>query len=960
MIIYVAYPFFILLLRMKKLLLLFILSAFIFPVALAQDFVLKGRVADAETPEEGLPSATAALFGNDTVMVAGTSTGNDGSFVLRVKKEGTYRLQISFVGYAQLAMNVQLKSGDRSVELGTLLLRKDEKLLKELQVTGLAQELTIKADTFVYHANAFRVPEGSTIAALIKQLPGLSMDSDGNLTFQGKAVSSILVNGKPFIGDANTAMSNIVSEAVQDVAVYEKTDEEKEFAGVHDAEKATVVDLKIKEEYMSMWNMNASIGGGTHSRYMTKAFASNFTERCRTAVYAQLNNISEDQVVDENGNWQNNSWSSFGGLYTYRKAGATISLDNGKGNTAGGYMKFDAEVELGHDSDNQDHITNVEEILGNAGTHYRYSRTLSSGRSRDISLKGDFTYNIDSLNRLSATLQYNYADSRNGTAQNSSLYSAAVNIAAPQLGLVGEEVSDELKALGINSTSAQGFNSWRRNDFTVDTRYVHRFKKEGYSFNVRVRYNVIGRRALYDALSCYRYFKVETPLAVERNYNVAPNDESELTMKAVLDGAFNKNILFSLSYRFSRARADEATALYRLDRYPYYSHSGLPVGVRPSTADSLAAVKDIFNSFYSQSTRNVHESNLHLQFLWDSFEATIGGDIYYIDEELRYNRGEVSYTPSRGYFDYTPQARLKWKPVKNGEISLSYYGYRHRIPLLDLLPVTDTSDQMVEFVNNPHLKDQWNNHFNLYSRWFNEKRGDSYSLYANYGIYRNSVEDIITTDPLTGKMRHTQENVNGCYYLSLGVNTEQPLDTERCWTLSAGAGYHINRNKSFIGAMGEEPRLSVIYSHSPRANMRLRWRSGMWSVNLSGDYSAEITRYDNTPEYNQYGHTIECSLQPQVDLPFGMKINTSFGFYGRRGYDNDIMNHDQWLLNATISQLLLKNKALTMQLEVVDLLHQRTSEFSYMTPQMRYFGKMKAFYSYVMLHAIYRFNIGGK
>ena len=141
--------------------------------------------------------------------------------------------------------------------------------------------------------------------------------------------------------------------------------------------------------------------------------------------------------------------------------------------------------------------------------------------------------------------------------------------------------------------------------------------------------------------------------------------------------------------------------------------------------------------------------------------------------------------------------------------------------------------------------------------------------------------------------------------------------------------------------------------------MLLKWRSGMWSVNLSGKYSAEIARYGSTPEYNQDGHTFECSLQPQVELPFGMKINASLMLYGRRGYADDIMNHDQWLMNATISQSLLKNKALTLQLEAVDLLQQRTAEYSYVSPSMRYFSREKVFFSYVMLHAIYRFNIGG-
>ena len=224
---------------MKKtlLILLFVFTAL---SAVAQNFAVQGRVVDAENVTEGLPSATVRLLKNDTTAVAAVPTAVAGRFDIA----GKYTLEISFVGCETMKKRVELTAKRPVARLGDLMLARDV-LLEELEVTGLAQELTIKADTFVYHANAFRVPEGSTIAALIKQLPGLTMDSDGNLTFQGKTVSSILVNGKPFIGDANTAMSNIVSDAVQDIAVYEKTDEEKEFAGVHDTDKASVVDLKI-------------------------------------------------------------------------------------------------------------------------------------------------------------------------------------------------------------------------------------------------------------------------------------------------------------------------------------------------------------------------------------------------------------------------------------------------------------------------------------------------------------------------------------------------------------------------------------------------------------------------------------------------------------------------------------------------------------------------------------------
>ena len=453
----------------------------------AQEFALSGKVLDAGDANQPIAMATVRLMKNDTLQVAACATEADGTFSLKAKSAGTYKVNISFVGYETLVKRVELTAKHPHVELGNLLLVPDEKLLREVSVTGLAQELTIKADTFVYHANAYRVPEGATIAALIKQLPGLSMDSDGNLTFQGKAVSSILVNGKPFIGDANTAMSNIVSDAVEEVAVYEKTDEEKEFAGVLDLEKATVVDLKIKKEYMSSWNVNVDAGAGTHSKYLAKAFASNFTDRRRTAVYAQVNNICENQSVDENGNWRS-GWGGGDGLFTYRKAGTIMSWDNGKANDAAGLFKLNAEVEVGHDNSEHDRMNNVETMLGSAGSHWSYNRTLVSTAMHDVNANIDFTYNIDSLSRLSANLVYNYYDTDMNASENTSVYSTAAGFENPELGLVGDAVSGELAAVGVNSHKILSDNYGNRSNFGADVRFIHRFRKEGYSLKASVEY----------------------------------------------------------------------------------------------------------------------------------------------------------------------------------------------------------------------------------------------------------------------------------------------------------------------------------------------------------------------------------------------------------------------------------------------------------------------------------------
>ena len=200
-------------------------------------------------------------------------------------------------------------------------------------------------------------------------------------------------------------------------------------------------------------------------------------------------------------------------------------------------------------------------------------------------------------------------------------------------------------------------------------------------------------------------------------------------------------------------------------------------------------------------------------------------------------------------------------------------------------------------------------------------------------------------------------NVDGNYNLSASFSTEQPLDTARHWILSASASLHFFHEKSYVGALGNNLGLSIVEKYRPYANIVLRWRKNIWSVVFKGEYEGGLSRYKDAQAYNENGHTLDVSLSPQIDLPFGMKINTSISYYAPFGYADPIFNRNQCIWNASISQSFLKSKALTLQLEGVDLLQQRTSVMTSMSPTSRTYIRTEAYLSYVMLHAIYKFSL---
>ena len=163
--------------------LLLMLLLGVLPVA-AQQNTVSGRVVDGET-KEALEKTTLQLYRigrRDTTFVTGTFTDGRGNFTLSGVSNGSYLLKFSFLGYKTLSRTVT--KGRQVVNLGTVSLEPDAVQLNEAVVTANVPKMVIKDDTVVYNADAFRVPEGSVIEALVEMLPGAKIDDDGKISIR--------------------------------------------------------------------------------------------------------------------------------------------------------------------------------------------------------------------------------------------------------------------------------------------------------------------------------------------------------------------------------------------------------------------------------------------------------------------------------------------------------------------------------------------------------------------------------------------------------------------------------------------------------------------------------------------------------------------------------------------------------------------------------------------------------
>ena len=128
------------------------LLALLMPIAiLAQtaNGVIKGKLIDSKS-KEALEFVTVALMPKgSTTPINGCNTDENGGFTLTQVKAGEYTLKISFVGYLDDTRNIQMTKSGR-IDLGTIRLKTDNKLLKEVVVTEQRSQMKFDIDKRVF------------------------------------------------------------------------------------------------------------------------------------------------------------------------------------------------------------------------------------------------------------------------------------------------------------------------------------------------------------------------------------------------------------------------------------------------------------------------------------------------------------------------------------------------------------------------------------------------------------------------------------------------------------------------------------------------------------------------------------------------------------------------------------------------------------------------------------------
>lgn len=157
---------------------------------------LTGKVAAPDG--SGLASAAISIRGaRDTVLVAGTLTGNEGGFQIPGLSPGRYSVRVSLVGYTPVSLEVDVAAGATSVSVGVIRLSANPIALDPLEVSGARAPVVLGADRTIYDTRQMPVAEAGVAADVLRHIDELEVDFNGRVTMRGDRPVVIHINGRP-------------------------------------------------------------------------------------------------------------------------------------------------------------------------------------------------------------------------------------------------------------------------------------------------------------------------------------------------------------------------------------------------------------------------------------------------------------------------------------------------------------------------------------------------------------------------------------------------------------------------------------------------------------------------------------------------------------------------------------------------------------------------------------------
>ena len=886
---------------------------------------IKGQLMDTAGKQPIADATISVLNAKDSSVTTFTLSNKLGVFEVKGLQEGNYRLLITHRGFETLKKTVSVTAATKAIELGSLVLQKDYKTLGEVVVSS-ESPIQVKNDTVQFNTSGFKTQPNATAEDLLKKLPGMEVDKEGNVKSQGEQVQKVYVDGKEFFGnDPKLATKNITADMIESVQVFDDMSDQAKFTKIDDGSRSKTLNIKLKKDRNKGYFGKALAGYGDQGRYEGNLSLNKFNGNQRISLLMNGNNINKQgfsfsDIISSMGGFSGFGGGGGGGGFSGGGGGGGFSGGGGGGGGRGGggfgnfssgsgstgiIKSFSAGINYTDQWGGKIKVTGSY-FLSSSNTIQQQNilrRTTYPDSVVTLS-KELLAHNKNQNNRFNLRFEYQI-DSANSVLYTPSLtFQHSNNFSHDTSFSTTQTPSKEYLAV-----TSKNNNTNERNGFNLGNNFLfrHKFKKTGRTLTLGLN-NTIGNSKSNGLTYSDNEFLLPAGTIYRSQIQNQVSTQKTTTNNNVISTSYTEplglNKLFELNYAYTHN-------LSTSDKEATNFNNGSGKYDDPN----LKLTNDFRNTFIAHRVGlnfRVQEKKYNYQFGLGVQNSTLESKSY------QAFTGKDSVNRNT-YTNLFPTANFNFTPSRSKNFRISYNGRTNQPSISQLQNVPDVTDTLNQKIGNPNLKQEFNNNFNIGFNTFNILTFRLIAANLNFSTTQNKIVNDISVQGPVQITRYA--NVNGYYsgrsFVTLGLPFKNPklkgssvnltnnlsltrdvsvikqkINYTKSFAITQGVGVNINKGKIDFGVKANLAYTNVIYTINTYLNENY----------LTQTYSGDIT----------------------YTFPKNFILSTNFDYLINTGRAEGF-NQSIPLWNASFSKQLFKKKNGELKFSVNDILNQNQS-----------------------------------
>jgi hypothetical protein len=873
--------------------------------ATAQRGTISGVINDSVQNKQ-LSLATITVFNaSDTSIITYRLSNEKGEFrIPSLPFNRSLRFIVTYSGYEAYRKTFSLTELQPELQFGKIHLKATSSQLDEVVVMAERPPVTIKNDTIEFNANSFKTLPNALVEDLLKKLPGVQVDKDGNITVNGKPVNRMLVDGKNFFGsDPKMATRNLPANIIDKVQV---TDDKEELLRSGDNNLnnvGKVVNITLKKGLKKGIFGKVYAGAGTDGRYEAGGIANIFRDTLQISVLGYGNNLNKagfgfNDLMQTGG--LNRSGSNLNSrstsIWSSSSGGSSVSVN---GVNFGGMQPGGGISESKGAGININHAPNLKQSIfgqyffGNVHVERRTTTNIQQFNQDTV-----ITNNSD----LDGALIINAHNMGIGTRlKPDSVTNIQANVNYT-IGLQDENQTSLITSLNSIDGPLSAGTVMQENAMNS---YLYR---HNLSIN-RLSKTKSGRRwTLYHGLDATNARNNYTTNATTSFFNPTPYDSVLQQMRYERIPRLDANAGFN--YREPLSKSFSLTASTR------YEYSKLDNDVNTFNRFGGPGYDKINPSLSSRFERESHRSNSSVGVEYKYKKLLITPSVRALWQKFDNRVASLDQPIVQNLFNFLPAVSVVFRELNlyyDRGVALPSYNY--------LIPVLNNSNPYYVVNGNPNLLPATRDNLSANYYFNDSKRYLNINLNAYATFAKNEVVQSVIVDD-KGIQTTTPVNADGSRNASINYNINKQYKGKSKWIISwnTGGWYGYNRNK-------------LLYNFEE--SWQATWNLQQWvGFNLNYDDKFEWNNnYDLTYYETRFTTTRFKSLkanQHTLNTEIIVRVPKHVIWEGNLGYDYNGnvpagLPKDALRLNMAINFTMLKDEKGVLKLSVWDLLNQNNA-----------------------------------